>query len=79
MTEVKIENEESSFFKGFSWRICTCPVCGVHHGCLFTPLDKHCDLIKALNKTICLKRRKFYGIVTTRLKDSTDVGEKIEL
>jgi len=73
------EYEESTFFEGFSWRICTCPVCGSHHGWLFSPILKYCDTIKNANKTRCKDRYKFYGLITTRLKDSQLTGEKIDL
>jgi len=75
----RIEYEDSTFFDGFTWRICTCPVCGSHHGWLFSPIDGYCDNIKGLNKTVCSERRKFYGLITTRLKDSQFTGEKIDL
>lgn len=75
----RTEYEDSSFFEGFTWRICTCPICGSHHGWLFSPIDKFCDLINNVNKTVCKERRKFYGLITTRLKDSQLIGEKIDL
>lgn len=74
-----VEYEEHSFFEGFTWRICSCPICGSHHGWLFSPLDKYCENIKSLNKTICKARQKFYGLITTRIKDSQLEGEKIDL
>ena len=75
----KTEFDNSSFFEGFTWRVCTCPICGSHHGWLFVPIDKFCETISYVNKTICKERRKFYGIITTRLKDSQLIGEKIDL
>ncbi len=73
------EYEDNTFFEGFSWRICTCPVCGSHHGWLFSPIEGFCDYINNGNKTVCISRRKFYGIITTRLKDSQYNGEIIDL
>jgi hypothetical protein len=74
------EFEEYSFFKSFKWRICYCPVCGTHHGWQFSPNDKLCEKVKNNNdKTQCKEMKKFYGIVTTRLKDPEFTGEKHEL
>lgn len=75
----RTEYEDSTFFDGFTWRICTCPVCGSHHGWLFSPIDKFCENVKSVNKTVCKERRKFYGLITTRIKDSQVTGEKIDL
>jgi len=71
--------EEHSFFKFYKWRICYCPICGTHHGWQFSPSDRLCEKEKNMNKTECNAKKKFYGIVTTRLKDPEITGEKYEL
>ncbi len=37
------ENIESyTFFPGYGWSMCVCPLCGEHHGWRFYPIEKYC-------------------------------------
>lgn len=69
-------HEESTFFPGYGWKICVCPVCGNHHGWHFSPILKHCQAEEKDIET-CMNKKPFYGLVTNNLISSH--SEKIEL
>jgi hypothetical protein len=55
--------DQTSFFHGYGWSLCYCPVCMTHHGWLFHPIDRYCDL-EIENSHECKYRTKFFGIIT---------------
>jgi hypothetical protein len=69
-------HEEHSFFLGYGWKICRCPICGNHHGWHFSPLKNHCQ-IEENDKEKCMNRKPFYGLVIGNLISSH--SEKVEL
>jgi len=71
---------QETFFLGYSWSICNCLYCGTHHGWKFTPIKDYCtDINDNKEKEVCLKRREFYGLVTTHLESAYKIIERIEL
>ena len=75
LTCQNVIHDDTTFFPGFGWKICVCPVCGSHHGWHFSPTKKNCELEKDIET--CMNKNSFYGLVTSSLTSSH--SEKIEL
>jgi hypothetical protein len=69
-------HEENSFFPGYGWKICMCPMCGNHHGWHFSPVKSHCQ-VEENDMETSMNRKPFYGLVTANLVSSH--SEKLEL
>lgn len=69
-------HQDNSFFPGYDWKICICPICGNHHGWHFTPDLKNCQP-REIDLNTCRNKKSFYGLVTNDIISSH--SEKIEL
>lgn len=72
---------QDSFFPGYMWAICLCPICKNHLGWMFYPDKTICSLKKdeyKVNK--CKGRSLFYGVYIDNVKNKAiSFNEKIEI
>ncbi len=70
--------ETHTFFPGYAWSVCVCPMCGQHHGWLFTRIDKYCGTGE-LDRGTCGVQKQFYGLSVENLIDPEQKQEdKVE-
>jgi hypothetical protein len=70
--------EAHTFFPGYDWSICVCPVCSEHHGWMFSRIDKYCGAGE-IDKGTCGEREFFFGLSVENLSHSDEKQiEKIE-
>lgn len=72
---------KDSFFPGYMWSICICPICNNHLGWMFYPDNTKCSLKQnEYKRRKCEARSLFYGVIMDQVRNqSFNFSEKIDL